>query len=129
MTREEITNSQDYKATKIALCWYPTLSDKQREDMDIVDAYSDGIIYGWNNPNWISVEDQLPPYNERVLVFYGIDRYIGIAMLEDVVGQQTFWNDGRKAVFHITHWMPIVPPRKEERYDSTRRRSLHEGRS
>lgn len=56
---------------------------------------------------WISVDDQLPPYNERVLVFYGVDMYIGIAMLEDVVGQQTFWNDGRKAVFHITHWMPL----------------------
>ena len=81
----------------------------------LLSAFRAGAHWADSCPNWISVEDQLPPYNERVLVFYGIDRYIGIAMLEDVVGQQTFWNDGRKAVFHITHWMPIVPPRKEDK--------------
>lgn len=73
MNREEITNSQDYKATKVALCWYPTLSDEQREDMDIVDAYSDGVIYGWNNPNWIKIEDGLPPtYNQPCYAPNGI---------------------------------------------------------
>lgn len=66
------------------------------------------------NNGWISVDDQLPPYNEKVLVFYGVDRYIGLAMLEDVVGLQTFWSDGRKAVFHITHWRHLpAPPKKK----------------
>lgn len=58
-------------------------------------------------PKWISVDDKLPPYNEKVLVFYGIDRYIGIASLVDVVASQMFWYDGRKSVYHITHWMPL----------------------
>lgn len=70
-------------------------------------GFVDGAEWADAHPRWISVDDELPPNKERVLVFYGIDRYIGLAMLEDVIGQQTFWNDGRKPVFHITHWMPM----------------------
>jgi hypothetical protein len=76
-------------------------------------GFMDGAHWADENPHWISVYDQLPPYNEKVLVFYGIDRYIGIAMLEDVVGLQTFWSDGRKSVYHITHWMPLPAQPKE----------------
>lgn len=50
MTREEITNSQDYKATKVALEWWYSLPDEQRKatdidaEPDIIDAYSEGAI-------------------------------------------------------------------------------------
>jgi len=76
-------------------------------------AFTAGAEWADKNPHWISVYDQLPPYNEKVLVFYGVDRYIGIAMLENVFGQQTFWSDGRKAVSYITHWMPLPAQPKE----------------
>lgn len=66
MDRKEIVNSQDYKATKAALEWWYSLPEEQRKatdidaEPDIIDVYSDGVIYGWNNPNWISVKDKLP---------------------------------------------------------------------
>lgn len=77
-------------------------------------GFMDGAEWADENPQWISVDDQLPPYNEKVLVFYGIDKYIGIAYLENVyISKQTFWNDGRREVFHISHWMPLpAPPKK-----------------
>lgn len=80
----------------------------------LLSAFRAGAHWADSYPNWISVDEKLPPYNEKVLVFYGIDRYIGIASLVDVVASQMFWYDGRKSVYNITHWMPIVPPRKEE---------------
>ncbi len=117
MDRKEIVNSQDYKATKVALCWYPALTDEEREDMDIIDAYADGVIYGWNNPHWIPVEEELPPKMDKwtkasdyVLVYTNEGEWL--------IGR--YWHDGdgwsvsgfTKA--KVTHWMPIVPPRKEE---------------
>lgn len=35
MNREEITNSQDYKATKAALEWWYSLPEEQRKATDI----------------------------------------------------------------------------------------------
>ena len=120
MTREEITNSQDYKATKVALCWYPTLSDEQREDMDIVDAYSDGVIYGWNNPNWISVEERLPEkdnefedYSKLVVVTDGKDFYKGMYNY----GWECWLTHDLWPIEDATYWMEVQlpqPPRKEE---------------
>lgn len=109
MNREEITNSQDYKATKIALDWWYSLPEEQRKatdidaEPDIVDAYSEGIIYGWNNPNWISVEDELP--KEKGAYLFHFDD-----------GQTRV--EGYFPELHlskcVTHWMEIQPPRKEE---------------
>lgn len=117
MTKEEITNSQDYKATKAALEWWYSLPEEQRKatdidaEPDIIDAYSDGVIYGWNNPQWIPVEERKPQENQRVRAWslenneeYLCDYHDGI--FEDFYGSFT---DGK-----ITHWMEIVPPRKEE---------------
>ena len=123
MNRKEITNSQDYKATKIALDWWYSLPEEQRKatdidaEPDIVDAYSDGVLYGWNNPNWISVEDQLPPFthpegasvkntSDYVLVYNGYMVYISRL----VGGEIKWWEDNRDV--HPTHWMPIVPCKK-----------------
>lgn len=114
MTREEITNSQDYKAMKHALSWYPTLTDEERENMDVIDAYADGVIYGWNNPQWIPVEEELPKrineksrFSETVLV-YNKDGY-----------KETAYYDFEEKIWRwmpsVTHWMKIVPPRKEDK--------------
>ena len=66
-------------------------------------------------PNWISVDDELPPKFEKVLVYIGIDRFFDIAYLENVINKQTWWMNSRREIFHVTHWMPLpIPPRKEE---------------
>lgn len=120
MDRKEITNSQEYKAVKLALCWYPTLTDEEREDMDITDAYADGVIYGWNNPNWISVEDELPEkdnefddYSKLVVVTDGKDFYKGMYNY----GGDCWLTHDLWAIEDATYWMDVnlpQPPRKEK---------------
>lgn len=121
MNREEITNSQDYKATKIALDWWYSLPNEDRRDVevnaepDIIDAYSDGVIYGWNNPNWISVKDGLPPENGKTQQSISVWATDGLTSGEfrynfDTQTWTNVWGDP----FDITHWLPLPPlPRKE----------------
>ena len=127
MTREEIINSQEYKANKTALEWWYSLSDEQRKatdidaEPDIVDAYAEGVIYGRNNPNWISVKDEpYPPKenkwdkeSERVLVYGIFDKHPVIAL---GTYHYNIHDWGVNALMtEITHWMPLPQaPRKEE---------------
>jgi hypothetical protein len=126
MTREEITNSQDYKATKIALDWWYSLPEEQRKatdidaEPDIVDAYSEGVIYGWNNPNWISVEDELPEkdnefedYSKLVVVTDGKDFYKGMYNY----GWECWVTHDLWPIKDATYWMEVQLPQspiKEE---------------
>jgi len=119
MSRKEITNSQYYKATKIAIDWWYSLPEEQRKatdidaEPDIVDAYSDGVIYGWNNPNWISVEDELPEKHfvdtSSKWVLVSIK---GSVFIDSYNHKHKEWvNNGKR----VTHWMQLPqPPRKEE---------------
>lgn len=111
MNRGEITNSQDYKATKAALEWWYSLPEEQRKatdidaEPDIVDAYEEGVLYGWSNPNWISVEDELPKEENLYIVSNG--RKTSVA----------YWVDDNWDTFGdvITHWIQLPkPPRNEE---------------
>jgi hypothetical protein len=126
MTREEITNSQDYKATEIAIEWWYSLPEEQRRatdinaEPDIVDAYSDGIIYGWSNPNWRSVKDELPEkdnefedYSKLVIVTDGKDFYKGMYNY----GGECWLTHDLWPIEDATYWMEVQlpqPPRKEE---------------
>jgi len=125
MKREEITNSQDYKATKIALDWWYSLPEEQRKatdidaEPDIVDAYSEGVIYGWNNPNWISVEDALPKEKQKVLAYFSPNEeceheYACMALYNYGFHHWEDAEDPGIILEGVTHWMPIVLPRKEE---------------
>lgn len=121
MTREEITNSQDYKATEAALEWWKSLPlevrREQEKQPDIVDAYADGVIYGWNNPNWISVKNEQPPKTTdwaNPKYFLGLTEEGGIHKMYRM-GDPTICKDfeNEQLYLHVTHWMPIVPPGKE----------------
>ena len=117
MKREEITNSQDYKATEAALEWWYSLPEEQRKatdidaEPDIVDAYADGVIYGWNNPQWIPIEEELPKENERIIAYNGVFNEIHLCDFHDGIFEDFYGPfDGT-----ITHWMPLpVAPGKEE---------------
>lgn len=112
MDRKKIVNSQDYKATKAALKWWYSLPEEQRKatdidaEPDIVDAYADGVIYGWNNPNWIPVEERLPEEQKSYLFRFN-----------DGTMRYEIFYPGLRLSKSVTHWMEIVPPRKEEKYD------------
>lgn len=53
------------------------------------------------NPEWISVEDELPPAGKTILTF---DRYEEIHM--------HFFGNSKAAKGEITHWMPLPEPPK-----------------
>ena len=122
MNREEITNSQDYKATKVAVDWWYSLPEEQRKatdidaEPDIVDAYIEGVIYGWNNPDWISVKDKLPPENGKTQQSISVWATDGLTSGEFRYNFDTkMWTDVWGDPFDITYWMSLPPlPRKEE---------------
>ena len=125
MNREEITNNAGYAQEKANLEYI-----RQRQEHGVNDpymiteideafdaGYDKGYQYAQTHPNWISVEDELPPKMDKwtkasdyVLVYTNESEWL--------IGR--YWHDGdgwsvsgfTKA--KVTHWMPIVPPRKEE---------------
>jgi len=125
MNRKEITNSQDYKATKAALKWWYSLSEEQRKttdidaEPDIVDAYSDGVIYGWNNPNWISVDDAFPPHRNQTNHKFENDFSVN-CFVSDGKDVDTGYYDYRlhkwscEFLTNVIYWYCPQPPRKEE---------------
>lgn len=126
MNRKEIVNCPEYKAANAALRYWYSLPEEVRkgiinldQEPDVIDAYEEGVLYGWNNPNWISVEDELPPPHyeganstDFVLVYDGFDLEFAYYDFE-----QKNWHgeDCKEMMFDVTHWMPLPqPPRKEE---------------
>lgn len=74
--------------------------------------FIEGAKWADSHPHWIPVEERLPEVGEKV-IFYspGIDDWLSGAFQQD----GTWWNEEYGTHFYgVTHWMPIVPPRKEE---------------
>lgn len=85
----------------------------------LLKAFIAGAEYAWNNPNWISVEDELPvmKYNgwrsDDVFFVtddgqrhYGFYREDGDVWFSSVIGFRTS---------EVTNWMPLPQqPRKED---------------
>lgn len=72
-----------------------------------------GYQYAQTHPNWISVEEKLPPRAENSFIF---SDYVLVC---DNIGymdttRYNFEKNRWDWLDNVTHWMPIVPPRKEE---------------
>lgn len=77
----------------------------------LLSAFRDGAHWADSHSNWISVENGLPKENEEVLAYNSLfnKKYLCVyhnGKFEDYLGEL-----GKGAV---SHWMPIVPPRKED---------------
>ena len=77
-----------------------------------------GYQYAQTHPNWISVEDELPEkenefedYSKLVIVTNGKDFWKG---MYNYGGEEWLTFDLWR-IDDATHWMPIVPPRKEDK--------------
>lgn len=73
--------------------------------------FIDGAKWADQHPQWIPVDEKLPEEGQEVFAWNGTfkESYKCIyhnGLFEDYLGAL-----GKGAV---THWMPIVPPRKEE---------------
>ena len=76
---------------------------------DIIESLSDKLEAA--QPKWISVEDELPPVGEKVLVCANNVRVMAFIDCEDVWHRDTITFRLPGAV---THWMPLPEPPKEE---------------
>lgn len=109
---EQIYKAAD-KATYQTPPQYSELVHKSRKVMCAYEiGFIDGCVWADSHPHWISVEERLPEVGEKV-IFYspGIDDWLSGAFQQD----GTWWNEEYGTHFYgVTHWMEIVPPRKEE---------------
>ena len=117
------------------------MSNEKREQqmMDAAEAYVEEVGYtddndmcctmndfcaGWRAADrcsqWIPVEKELPPascgvISDQVLVFIGNNKgwsgNIREGIYNHAAKEWSYMNRGR--THKVTHWMPIVPPRKE----------------
>lgn len=65
-------------------------------------------------PTWISVEDRLPLYNERVLA-YVCGRIEPLTLFYRDLLVEDYWEDDVQRVIilrAVTHWMPLPQPPK-----------------
>ena len=116
MDRKEIVNSQEYKANKAALEWWYSLTEEQRKavdidaDPDIVDAYTEGVLYGWSHPQWIPVEERLPEphFADTSSDWVLVCTTKGGICIDSYNHKHNEWCNNRTSV---AHWMEIVPPK------------------
>ena len=124
MSREEITNNEGYAQEKANLEYI-----RQRQEHGVNDpymiteideafdaGYDKGYQYAQTHPNWISVEDKLPPENGKTQQSISVWATDGLTSGEFRYNFDTkTWTDMWGDPFDITHWMPLPqPPRKEE---------------
>lgn len=75
-------------------------------ESDVKNAFDDGYQAGLEaaQPKWISVEDELPPVGEKVLVCANNVRVMAFIDCEDVWHRDTI---AFRLPGEVTHWMPL----------------------
>ena len=109
---EQIYKAAD-KATYQTPPQYSELVHKSRKAMCAYEVgFIDGCVWADSHPHWISVEEELPKENQYVIAYNGVFNEIHLCDFHDGIFEDFYgpFTDGK-----ITHWMPIVPPRKEEK--------------
>lgn len=65
--------------------------------------------------NWISVKDRMPEFgNQMVLTYESRRGIIGVGYFGALGREVGWWNHCGCPANHITHWMPLPEPPKEE---------------
>lgn len=84
-------------------------------DFNRVISFEAGCEYGYQyaltHPQWIPVEERLPDEGQEVFAWNGTFKESYKCIYHDGLFEDYLGELGKGAVFH---WMPIVPPRKEE---------------
>jgi len=94
------------------------LADVER-DFNRVISFEAGAEYGYQyaqtHPNWISVEEELPKKRGQYFVYTAAGQSWQSELMQDKSGEWCWFCSPMAigAIANVTHWMPIVPPRKE----------------
>ena len=100
---EQIYKAAD-KATYQTPPQYSELVHKSRKVMSAYEVgFIDGCVWADSHPNWISVDEELPKEQGKYM----------FRLSNGDMCYETYYPK-LKLLDNITHWMPIVPPRKEE---------------
>jgi len=100
---EQIYKAAD-KATYQTPPQYSELVHKSRKVMSAYEiGFIDGCVWADSHPNWISVDEELPKEQGKYM----------FRLSNGDMCYETYYPK-LKLLDNITHWMPIVPPRKEE---------------
>jgi hypothetical protein len=73
------------------------------------------IDFGQQHPHWISVEEELPKERGQYFVYTAADQSWQSEWMQDKSGEWHWFCSPMTVgtIANVTHWMPIVPPRKE----------------
>jgi hypothetical protein len=70
-------------------------------------GFCDGAKWADEHPNWISVEDKLPPYDEMVLLYCDSWDIPHVCERVEECGGDVYYNDeGRMLEDKPSYWMP-----------------------
>jgi len=93
----------------------PNCFETDREEQWYKVGLKEGLAAADSHPQWIPVEERLPKCNivdcglaTYPVLVYREDGFIDISRYDSEVGE---WD----CVGVVTHWMEIVPPRKEDK--------------
>ena len=104
MTREEQIIEAAKKATYQEPPQYSELVHKTRKVMCAYEVgFIDGCVWADSHPHWIHVEEELPKEQGKYM----------FRLSNGDMCYETYYPK-LKLLNNVTHWMPIVPPRKEE---------------
>jgi hypothetical protein len=69
--------------------------------------FEKGVEWADEHPNWISVEDRLPPYGEMVLLYCDTWNIPHVCERAEECGGDVYYNDeGRMLEDKPSYWMP-----------------------
>ena len=82
----------------------------------LLSAFRAGAQWADSYPNWIPVEDELPKERGQYFVYTAADQSWQSEWMQDKSGEWHWFCSPMTVgtIANVTHWMPIVPPRKEE---------------
>lgn len=78
---------------------------------NLIQMVKQGAEWADQHPQWIPVEERLPDEGQEVFAWNGTFKESYKCIYHDGLFEDYLGELGKGAV---SHWMPIVPPRKEE---------------
>lgn len=99
------------KKSNISICTNTIIDKDISRAIDVLYCDIDNMVSADVQPvyRWISVDETLPVYNSRVLV-YDVSKNIRIGIYTEIGWCSQYENP---LIYKVTHWQPLPEPPKE----------------